>query len=261
LIGSFALAGFEVKDMTSEVLIRFLRRRTIRKEKIAVGFVNHNFVTTCQNLGCKTLDRNDFILVNDGIGMQIAAFLRFGRGFRENLNGTDFVPRYLREARGHRTVYLIGSTQDVVERAAVTISAIPDRTVVGFCDGFSIWDQEKEVIKDIAALAPDILLVGLGNPIQEQWIVENWAALNANVIFGVGALFEWMTGARRRAPVPLRRLHLEWAYRFVTEPRRLFQRYTVGIVRFFSLVVWDSVSTPRHEQRPVGRSVLERTET
>jgi beta-1,4-glucosyltransferase len=236
-VASFDLGGFTVRNTRGTQLIRFLKSRMRHNRKIAVGFVNHNFVTTCQDLGCAGRDKRAFLLVNDGVGMQIAALLRFGHGFRENLNGTDFVPRFLRAFDRPLTVYLVGGTPDVVATAAAAIACMPSCRVVGYSDGYSVWQREPQVLGAIAAAAPDVLLVGLGNPLQEQWILRHWDRLDAKVIFGVGALFDWMAGRHRRAPVLVRSLRLEWVYRLALEPRRLGRRYTVGIVHFFSLVI------------------------
>ena len=67
-------------------------------------------------------------------------------------------------------------------------------------------------------------------------MLRHWDRLDAKLIFGVGALFDWMTGQRRRAPALVRHMRLEWVYRVAIEPRRLLRRYTVGVVHFFSLV-------------------------
>lgn len=235
-----ALGGFHVRSTQADRLIRFLRGRLQSGRKIAVGFVNHNFVISCQHIHRGTCGDDSLLLVNDGIGMQLAALLRFGHGFRENLNGTDFVPRFLRQAGRPVTVYLVGGEVDVVRSAAAAIAAMPNCRVVGHCDGYSLWAREAEVLDGIKAASPDILLVGLGNPLQERWVTANWDRLDARVIFGVGALFDWITGRRRRAPVLLQRLRCEWVYRLVIEPRRLLHRYTIGILHFFALVLGRS---------------------
>jgi beta-1,4-glucosyltransferase len=248
--GRVLLGGFRIRDLQADLLVRFLRGRLRSGRKIAVGFVNHNFVIECQRLGRGACRDDGLLLVNDGIGMQVAALLRFGRGFRENLNGTDFVPRFLRQADLPLTVYLVGGEPAVVRHAAAIITALPNCRVVGFCDGFSLWSRQAEVLADIGALSPDVLLVGLGNPLQERWVTANWNQIDARLIFGVGALFEWMTGRRRRAPSLVRRLRCEWVYRLLLEPRRLLHRYTIGILHFFTLVLGRRGELIESEARP-----------
>ena len=181
IAGSLSLAGFPVRNTRADHLARFLSRRLSSGRKIAVGFVNQNFVTTCAGVRQGPCADESLILVNDGVGMQLAALLRFGRGFRENLNGTDFVPRFLREAGRPLTVFLVGSEPAVVGRAAAVIGRLPHCRVVGHCDGFSLWHREAAVLDEIARVSPDILLVGLGNPVQERWVLQqefpNWDSL------------------------------------------------------------------------------------
>ena len=228
--------GFQVRDTTSASMVRFLWRRIAANRKIAVGFANHHFITACQALEAHHRTRRDVVLLNDGIGIELAARLRFGRGFAENMNGTDFVPLFLSGSSRELTVYLIGSGSDVVRQAVDAIAALPNCEVVGFCDGFSLWQHETAVLAEIERLRPDVLLVGMGNPLQERWIAQNWDQLHARVIIGVGALFEWMTGTKRRAPHALRFVRLEWAYRLIIEPRRLLRRYTWEALQFFAIV-------------------------
>ena len=244
------VGGFPIRNTTTPAMTRFLQRRIAQRRKIAVGFANHHFVTACQSLDCRDEIGTALMLVNDGIGMQLAAALRFGRSFDENMNGTDFVPHFLAAARQPCSVYLIGCDTQVVRQAARAVARLPRCRVVGFCDGFSLWEHEASVIREIADVHPDVLLVGLGNPLQERWIVENWASLDAKVILGVGALFEWMTGSRRRAPPVFRRARLEWAYRLMIEPRRLLRRYTIDAVMFLSLVLRADGRLTRRNQAP-----------
>ena len=244
------LAGVPVRNTRSDRLARFLAQRLRQGRKIAVGFVNQNFVVTCRDIHPGSCGHDDLILVNDGIGMQMAALVRFGRAFRENLNGTDFLPRFLREADAPVSVFLVGSAPAVVARAAAAIAALPHCHVVGFCDGFSLWEREEAVLDEIAAAAPDVLLVGLGNPIQERWILRHWDRIDATLVFGVGALFEWWSGHRQRAPRAVRRMRLEWLYRLALEPRRLCHRYTIGILRFFALILLRSSAPLRPGTAP-----------
>ncbi|MDJ0930998.1 WecB/TagA/CpsF family glycosyltransferase [Breoghania sp.] len=93
-------------------------------------------------------------------------------------------------------------------------------------------DDVEEVIETINAAQADLLLVAMGNPLQEHFIMANWERLNPTVCIGVGALFGFMPGAVVRALGFVRTLGLEWLFRFLQEPRRLARRYCIGIPRF-----------------------------
>ena len=238
------IAGIPIRNTNSAALVRFFDRRRRPHQQLAIGFVNQHFVVACRALRpLAEADRQGVLLLDDGVGVAMAAYLFSRRGFAENLNGTDLVPRILREVKQDLTVFLLGGTADVVARTAALVDAMPRRRVVGFVDGFSIWQNEWEVIALINAARPDILLVGFGNPKQERWILEHRRKIEVGTIIAVGALFEWMTGARRRAPLVLRRAHIEWLYRLALEPRRLSRRYTLDVVRFF-FMAWQGRAVP-----------------
>ena len=243
------IAGVPVRDTNAAAVVRFLERRIRPHQQLVIAFVNQHFVVACRALRpLAEADRQGVLLLDDGVGVAMAAYLFERRSFAENLNGTDLVPRILREVKQDLAVFLLGGTTDVVARTAALIDAMPRRCVVGFVDGFSIWKDERDVIAKINATRPDILLVGFGNPKQERWILDHRRELDVGTIIAVGALFEWMTGAKRRAPLALRRAHIEWLYRLALEPRRLSRRYTLDVVRFFFLA-WRDRAMPLRKAR------------
>jgi beta-1,4-glucosyltransferase len=85
--------------------------------------------------------------------------------------------------------------------------------------------------------------VAFGNPLQEKWILRHREALEVPLIFAVGALFDFLSGTASRAPQFIRRARLEWAYRLVQEPRRLFRRYTIDTLRFFGMAIFGGDKT------------------
>jgi beta-1,4-glucosyltransferase len=91
------------------------------------------------------------------------------------------------------------------------------------------------LVESINRSQAEVVLVALGNPIQEEWILANREALDANVVVGVGALFDFWSGDKPRAPLLVQRVRLEWLYRLCLEPRRLLRRYTVDIMAFLVL--------------------------
>ena len=233
---TMSIGGVPIRDTSSSALVRFLGRLNFTTRPVIVGFVNHNFVVRCQDLCRLTTGSKGILLVNDGVGVEIAAFLTYRRGFNENMNGTDFLPLFLAKAKPELRIYLLGGAVETLQEAARMIDSLPRRRVVGRWDGVSVWAKEADVIRDINASRPDVLLVGFGNPLQERWILKHRNALDVSIVFAVGALFEWMTGRRHRAPLFVRRLRLEWLYRLMLEPKRLAKRYTLDVVRFFTLV-------------------------
>ena len=128
--------------------------------------------------------------------------------------------------RGWRVFYL-GGAPGVADEAARRLTARWPGVTIAARDGFFAPAEEAEVVAGINAFAPHILFVGMGMPIQERWIARNLQALIACVVLPVGAAFDYEAGAQTAAPRILGALGLEWLFRLVGQPRRLFTRYLV----------------------------------
>ena len=172
--------------------------------------------------------RSADLVLNDGIGLDLAARMR-GRRFPENLNGSDFTLRLLELAadKGWR-VYLYGGQPGVAatvrERLSQTIEHLQ---VVGICDGYSPRSAE-EIVEDIRAARADVVIVGLGQPLQELWLDAHLAGTGCHLGVGVGAFLDFISGRVARAPRWMNRFGIEWLFRLAHEPGRLWRRYIVG---------------------------------
>jgi exopolysaccharide biosynthesis WecB/TagA/CpsF family protein len=168
------------------------------------------------------------LVLNDGIGLELAARMR-GRGFPENLNGSDFTLRLLSLAaeKGWR-VYLYGGQPGVAatarERLCETIDGLK---IVGVRDGYSEL-TEQEIVAGIRFARADLVIVALGQPQQELWLDRNLSATGCHLGVGVGAFLDFVSGRVVRAPRWMNRLGIEWLFRLVQEPGRLWRRYIVG---------------------------------
>jgi exopolysaccharide biosynthesis WecB/TagA/CpsF family protein len=142
---------------------------------------------------------------------------------------------------------LLGSESGVARLAAEKLLArFPKLRIVGAESGFFDENEEKALIERIRAASPDILVVGMSVPRQELWIKRHIDTLSVPVCWGVGALLEFVSGRTKRAPSWMRNCGLEWLYRLVLEPARLWRRYLLGNVQFalrvFLLVITDIVA-------------------
>ena len=224
------MGGFPVLRTTSHELAIFLLERIAKNNDSMLFFANTNFVVKCNSLASK-MDFKQVIIVNDGVGIDIAALLIYGKRFRENLNGTDFLPYLFKQSRTPLRVYLLGAKPDVLIKAASYLTLQLGQLVVGSKDGYQYLD-DTELLNTINSAQPDVILVALGNPIQEEWILNNRDAIATPLIIGVGALFDFWAGDKPRAPRYLQNMRLEWFFRLTLEPRRLIRRYTLDILRF-----------------------------
>lgn len=227
------LGGFPVLSTTQPAFAQALFAARARGEQRLVCFANTNFIVQCQPLRAR-LDRPGVCIVNDGIGMDLAARWLHGRRFAGNLNGTDLIPYLCRHAPQPLRFFLLGGQPGVAEAAARALREQHGQVVVGTCDGYAGRQRAGEALPDlINDSGADVLLVAFGNPLQEQWILDHAARLRTPLVFGVGALLDFLSGNARRAPQWVRRWHLEWLYRLAHEPRRLLKRYSWDLLVFF----------------------------
>lgn len=151
--------------------------------------------------------------------------------------GPDLIERVMEVAAGNGwTQYFYGGADGVAEQLASTFrQRYPGLKVAGVYSPpyRALTEAEDAAIVDrINAARPDIVWVGLGAPKQERWMASHRDRLSAPVLIGVGAAFDFHTGRVDRAPRWMQRAGLEWSFRLLKEPRRLWRRYLLGIPRF-----------------------------
>lgn len=231
--------------LTRDAAAGLLEQRIRERSPVRLAFVNAHLA----NMACDDARihgaLSGFLLLNDGAGINIASRLLHGRAFPDNLNGTDFTPFFLDRCSTSLDVFLLGARPSVLARAAkVFAGRWPRHRLVGYQDGFFSEAEEGRVVDVIRKARPHLVLVGMGNGIQERWVkrLVPEIALSA---WGVGALFDFLAGEVRRAPLWMRWLGAEWVYRLVLEPRRLWRRYLLGNPKFLFRVLRERRSKSR----------------
>ncbi|MEI7817344.1 MAG: WecB/TagA/CpsF family glycosyltransferase, partial [Desulfuromonadales bacterium] len=148
------------------------------------------------------------------------------------------------------SLFFLGGNGDVGQRAAdLLVRNNPGLKIAGvsapfvYTEGEHLTDFEVEdaaIIAEINAARPDILLIAFGNPKQELWFARNAPRLKVPVSIGIGGTFEFIVGTVSRAPLWVQKAGLEWIYRILMEPRRLWKRYAVGMIKF-ALHAWPAI--------------------
>jgi N-acetylglucosaminyldiphosphoundecaprenol N-acetyl-beta-D-mannosaminyltransferase len=175
------------------------------------------------------------LVLVDGMPLLVAAKL-LRRGVPERVPGSDLVPALFAASserpKSQRSlrVYLLGAAAGVAERAAARIHATWTGVEVVGCYsppfGFERDPAENEaILTRVAQSKCDVLIVGLGAPKQELWVLKHQARIAAPVALCVGATIDFLAGEKARAPRWMRRVGLEWVHRLGSEPRRLARRY------------------------------------
>jgi N-acetylglucosaminyldiphosphoundecaprenol N-acetyl-beta-D-mannosaminyltransferase len=169
----------------------------------------------------------------DGYGVVLAAWL-LGQPLPERITYADWMWELatLCEARAFR-LYLLGARPGVAAEAAERLKQRRPALVIagvqhGYFDKRPGSAENRAIVDKINAAGADILVVGLGMPLQERWLMENWPTVNASVALTGGGVFDYVSGRLARAPRLLSDHGFEWLGRLILEPRRLWRRYLIG---------------------------------
>lgn len=231
------LFGLDIVAARSADAVRLIDDRLERGERLKIAFLNAHVANIAGGRADFRAALANAVVLNDGIGVAIAALMLDGRGFPENLNGTDFTPFFLTATRHTFRIYLLGAKPGVAEKAAEALRArAPQHRVVGLSNGYFDHAEEASIAERIRTSEADLVLVALGNPAQELFIEKQFASMGCRLAMAVGGLFDFMAGEKPRAPRIVQRLGLEWLFRLGVEPGRMWRRYVIGNPVFLARV-------------------------
>lgn len=172
-------------------------------------------------------------IVPDGISV-VKAMRILGLPARERITGVDLAEKLLHQAgRAGKTVFLLGAKEEVVSALAEKLREEHPKIRVHYRNGYG-KDKDAD-FREIAATAPDLVLVALGAPAQELLIFRHLKKFSKGVFVGVGGSFDVLSGSKRRAPAFFVKTNTEWLYRIVREPSRL-GRFWNNNVKFLGAV-------------------------
>lgn len=215
-----------------------------------VSFVN----PACINIaagdrGYRRLLSRVALVLPDGIGIKIAADL-LRVPLKQNVNGTDLFPRLcaMLEQR-NASLFLLGGLAGVADAVAEEIGQRwPRLRIAGVRDGFFAVAQEGEVAAQVRASGADVVLVACGVPMQDVFIDRHLHQLGVKAAIGVGGLFDFVSGRIQRAPAWMRDSGLEWSYRLLQEPARMWRRYLLGNFTFLGRIALQGLGLRRAAQ-------------
>lgn len=217
----------------------------VASRPLMVAFCNAHTANLAARDGVLRQALGEALVLNDGVGVDLASRTLFGNRFPANLNGTDFVPHLLGSATRPVRLFLLGAAEGVADAAASAIRTRFSRVeVVGTAHGFFTDEQDGAILERIRDSGANMVLVAMGQPRQELWAARYWKSI-AGPILCVGALFDFLAERVPRAPETVRRLRLEWAFRLAQEPRRLGRRYLLGNLAFIGRIVRQRLANSR----------------
>lgn len=235
---SVSVLGVPIANVTRDQALELLEGMLAQPSRAhSVYFANaHTLNLASADPAYRTILRAADAVFGDGTGVRWAARLLHGARMVDNVNGTDLAPlMFARWADRGLRYFMLGARPGRIERAAEHARrAFPGWTLAGFHHGFFGAD-DAAIVEAVNRSRAHVLLVGMGNPLQERWIDRNKPRLEAPLCLAIGGLFDFWAGARARAPVWLRRLGHEWLHILIHEPHKA-QRYLIGNPAFLARV-------------------------
>ena len=230
------ILGITVDAYSMQETVEQIRQAVESQVPIRVVTANPEMIyASDRDQRLKKLINSAEVVTADGIGVVWAA-RRLGTPLRERVTGIDLIQAVFPVAATRKwRLFFLGGNPGVAELAANQVVRKHPGIVWDAGNGYFNSEEEPQVLDRIRRFQPDILLVGLGAPRQEYWIVEHPGL--AYVSVGVGGSFDALAGVVIRAPKRIQELHVEWLYRLWKEPRR-WQRQSV-LPRFVLKVLWQ----------------------
>lgn len=228
--------GIRVQALTATDIVDAVRSNIDERVHRPAIISNHNLHSFCifhQDEKMQEFHRLASLTHIDGMSL-IALGRMCGQPLkREHRTGyMDLLPELLEvAAREHWRVFYLGSKPGVADKAAATLRTqypgLQMKTRHGYFDATPGSADNESVLREIAAYAPHVLLVGMGMPRQETWLLQNHHRVEASAVLCSGALMDYVAGEIATPPRWLGQIGLEWLYRLVSEPDRLFHRYLI----------------------------------
>lgn len=242
---SFRVGGTRLDAVTTRQAIEAVGYWVRRDARASVAFCTASTVVEARSDPdlAHALEESDLVTA-DGMPL-VWIGRRRSTADLERVYGPGFMVNLMGATGSSLRHFFYGGAPGVAEDMAASLrDRFPDLEVAGVLapdrvSGTTIAATDVAVIN---AANPDVVWVGLGHPKQEKWIRTHRGVLNAPVLAGVGAAFDYLSGRKREAPAWMKRSGLQWLHRLGSEPRRLWRRYLIGNVKFLWLVARDVVT-------------------
>jgi N-acetylglucosaminyldiphosphoundecaprenol N-acetyl-beta-D-mannosaminyltransferase len=268
LIPPIALLGVPFDKLTMNGALERIERMIVGRQPHYVVTANADFLVQARrDVELRRILREAHLVLCDGTPLLWASRL-LGNPLPERVAGSDLAPLLIERAaqKGYR-LFLLGASPEANAQAVERLKKRhPTLNIVGnHSPAFQplLQMDHAEIKRRISAARPDLLFVSLGCPKQEKWIAMHYHALGVPVTIGVGATIDFLAGRVKRAPRWMQRAGLEWAFRLLQEPRRLFKRYLADLWHFSGATLaqcWEMQWRPGGPRRagPSSFAVVER---
>ncbi len=235
------LTNIDISSLIKQIMVWISQGNTLRiinnlnVHAILIAKKNHEFA--------KALNKSDIVFC-DGFGIKVASKI-LGTDVGTRMTPPDWIDDLFKVAEKNSfRLYFLGDENEVIQKFVEQVKTnYPNLVVTGFHDGFFHHDIKlcNQIVKEISVKEIDILIVGMGMPIQETWIEKNKNQLNVKVTISVGALYRWYTKTEKRGPKLLTDNGFEWLTRLVMYPQKIWRRYVFELPYFMVLVLFEKI--------------------
>ena len=252
---SRVLFGLPITACTMDDVVALGAEAVRSRRRMLVGVVNAAKIVKLRRdelLRTSLLDCD--VILADGQSVVWASRL-LGRQLPERVTGIDLFERLLELAdRDRLRIYLLGARPEGLESVQRRIrERFPAVVIAGAADGYFDMDDAAAIAADVRGSRADMLFLGMTTPKKEIFLARYGDELDVPVLHGVGGSFDVLAGVTKRAPLAWQRLGMEWLYRLLQEPRRLFRRYAVTNSVFIALTLKELLMpTPAYTDSPDG---------
>jgi N-acetylglucosaminyldiphosphoundecaprenol N-acetyl-beta-D-mannosaminyltransferase len=228
------ILSVNITNSSYKEIVNLIDEIITKRKKISISYANVNVILKYNKNKELRKNLDSFSLIfSDGIGVYLASKILYGKkGLDFKITGTDLYYHILNLANEKKLkCFFFGGSIDAVNLLPGTLqNKFPNVQISGILPRET--DFKMETIEKIRNSNADILFVGLGTPYQEEWIARYSDSINIPIQIAIGSGIEFISGAKKRAPIVFCKLGLEWLYRVYLEPKRLWKRYVFGIPFF-----------------------------
>lgn len=235
--------GCQIDRLDMDETVQTCERAVLRRERLQHVAINAaKLVAMRSDAELRQIVNQCELVSADGQAVVWASRL-LGDPLPCRVAGVDLMYRLFESAEEWGfSVYILGARPAVLERAVSRIrDSYPRLKIAGYRDGYFRDSEQRELAHAIAAAAPDMLFVAISSPRKESFLGNNREILDTPFIMGVGGAIDIAAGITKRAPAPMQRAGLEWLYRLLQEPRRMFRRYASTNMAFVALTLRAAV--------------------
>ena len=238
------ILDLEIKSYGYKEILNAIEVNLFSRTIFSFSYINAYVSIQAQNSLELKHDLNQFSkLFSDGIGMYWASKFLYGRaGLPERVNGTDLYYKILELAeKNSYSIFFFGGSDEAANSLESRLIQMHPKLLIKGIIARNL-DIDDKILNEINTSDSDILFLGLGTPYQEKWVATFGKKCNIPIQVAVGSGIDFLSEVRIRAPLILRKFGLEWFFRLILEPKRLWKRYLIGIPTFLVLIIKQKLS-------------------